>query len=260
MNRAVAYTVTGYQHQILGMEITNLLPNKHSKAIGHFVFMDYSPAKWYEPQTPRAHNGHSAHPHRGIATFTYVTHGEFEHYDSKGNYAVVGEGGAQWMKAGNGIVHDEDFSQAFQQRGGFGGGLQFWINLPPAVKKEAPEYKPLVAADFPVINLSAHAGLLKLLMGTYAGRNSTVKTYGYQFMYHLQINGGKQFTLATNTRTQYAGFVIAGKININNTTYSEGELIVFSDEGDEIQLLNNMSEQVAVILFGGEPYREPIVA
>jgi redox-sensitive bicupin YhaK (pirin superfamily) len=34
------------------------------------------------------------------------------------------------MKAGNGIIHDENFSQEFQKNGGTLLGLQFWINLP----------------------------------------------------------------------------------------------------------------------------------
>ncbi|MBC7874907.1 MAG: pirin family protein, partial [Ferruginibacter sp.] len=176
MNRKIAYTNTGHKHLISGMEISNLLPNEHTQAIGHFVFLDYNPARQYKPKKARVPDGSFAHPHRGIATFTYVTHGEFEHYDSRGHHEVVIEGGAQWMKAGNGIVHDEDFSQSFQQRGGVGGGLQFWINLPAAVKKEEPEYLALQAKDFHEIILPANAGFLKILIGTYEDKTSKVKT------------------------------------------------------------------------------------
>jgi redox-sensitive bicupin YhaK (pirin superfamily) len=52
-------------------------------------------------------SGTGAHPHRGIATLSYILEGEDEHFDSAGNYAKVYSGGIQWMKAGNGIIHDE---------------------------------------------------------------------------------------------------------------------------------------------------------
>ena len=43
-------------------------------------------------------NRKGAHPHRGIATLTYILNGESEHFDSYGNHAKVSSGGAQWMK------------------------------------------------------------------------------------------------------------------------------------------------------------------
>ncbi|MBC7829748.1 MAG: pirin family protein [Chitinophagaceae bacterium] len=260
MNKQIVFTGTGHKHQILGMQISNFLPNKHTQAIGHFVFLDYNPAKVYKPQKPRAPDGSFAHPHRGIATFTYVTHGEFEHYDSMGHHETVAEGGAQWMKAGNGIVHDEDFSQSFQQRGGMGGGLQFWINLPADVKKEDPEYMPLQATDFHKIMLPGDAGFLKILIGTYEDKTSKVKTYADQLMYHLQLNPGKEFLLNANSNFDYAAFTITGNLRIINTEFSEGNLIVFGGEGDAIKLENHSSQPADIILFGGEPYTENIVA
>lgn len=260
MRKEIVFTGTGQKHHILGMEISNFLPNKHTQAIGHYVFLDYNPAKIYKPQTPRIPNGSFAHPHRGIATFTYVTHGEFEHFDSIGNHEVVEKGGAQWMKAGKGIVHDEDFSQSFQQRGGMGGGLQFWINLPGEVKAGKPEYLPYHADDFPEIKLPRDEGYLKILIGGYAETTSKVKTYGEQFMYHLLLKPGGQFLLKATGNKEYAAFSIAGKVAINNTDFSEGTLIVFGKEGDTIQLENITGQPAEIILFGGEPYTENIVA
>lgn len=52
-------------------------------------------------------NANGAHPHLGIATLSYIINGEAEHFDSAGNYAKVYSGGVQWMKAGNGMIHDQ---------------------------------------------------------------------------------------------------------------------------------------------------------
>ena len=85
-----------------------MLPNKYADSLGPFVFLDHVlPAK-HSPDEPfKVVNGRGAHPHRGIATLTYILNGEADHLDSKGHHAKVRSGGAQWMKAGNGIIHDE---------------------------------------------------------------------------------------------------------------------------------------------------------
>ncbi len=260
MNKKISYTSTGHKHQLMGMEITNVLPNEHAQAVGHFVFLDYSPPAQYQPHTPRVPDGSFAHPHRGIATFMYVTHGEMEHYDSRGHHDVVGEGGAQWMKAGNGVIHDEDFSTDFQSKGGWGGALQFWINLPAAAKKEDPEYMAVLANDFPVKKLPDGDSVLKILLGDYAGQTSSIKTYAGEFMYHLLLQPGKDFLLKTTTKNQYAAFIMAGALQVADTQIKAATLVVFDDEGDAILIKNTSSKATEVMLFGGEPNTEKMVA
>ena len=43
------------------------------------------------------------HPHRGIATITYVLAGTVAHGDSIGNSGIIGAGDVQWMTA-SGII------------------------------------------------------------------------------------------------------------------------------------------------------------
>ena len=49
--------------------------------------------------------GFPDHPHRGFNTFTYMLDGHMQHADSMGNRGDLGPGGAQWMKAGSGVIH-----------------------------------------------------------------------------------------------------------------------------------------------------------
>jgi len=51
--------------------------------------------------------GFPDHPHRGFNTFTYMLDGHMRHGDSMGNHGDLGPGGAQWMKAGSGVIHSE---------------------------------------------------------------------------------------------------------------------------------------------------------
>ena len=51
--------------------------------------------------------GFPDHPHRGFNTFTYMLDGHMRHGDSMGNHGDLGPGGAQWMKAGGGVIRSE---------------------------------------------------------------------------------------------------------------------------------------------------------
>ena len=50
------------------------------------------------------------HPHQGFEIMSYVIRGELSHYDNKNNeWRSLKAGGAQLIKAGNGITHSEKF-------------------------------------------------------------------------------------------------------------------------------------------------------
>src|SRR6266705_2697857 len=92
------------------MTIYRMLPNRYADAVGPFVFLDHIGPTKHAANEAIQKNGNGAHPHRGIATLTYLLNGEEEHFDSQGNYGKINSGGIQWMKAGNGIVHDGNFN------------------------------------------------------------------------------------------------------------------------------------------------------
>ncbi|GAA6765760.1 pirin family protein [Flavobacterium sp. CGRL1] len=260
MQRKIQYTYRGHSADIAEMVIFRILPNDKTTAVGPFVFLDYISRVNYKPRTPQKPDGHGAHPHRGIATFTYLIHGEFEHYDSRDHYGVVSGGGGQWMKAGNGIIHDENFSQEFQKNGGLLLGLQFWINLPSSAKKEQPDYMAVQDQDLPKIVLPDDAGVFKVVIGSYQDCTSKVKTFTKQFLYHITLKSGKSYTLPTENEAEYAAFLPNGNSKINDSELMEGELAVFDQQGAEIILTNNSIADADILIFGGEHYNEPIVS
>jgi redox-sensitive bicupin YhaK (pirin superfamily) len=260
MQKKIEYTYRGHSANIGEMIIYRMLPNHKTQAVGPFVFLDFISKVYYKARVPQKPDGHGAHPHRGIATFTYLLHGEFEHYDSRDQYGIVNDGGGQWMKAGNGIIHDENFSQEFQKNGGTLLGLQFWINLPSEAKKELPDYMAIHDADLPKINLPDESGIFKIVIGSYLGLTSKVKTFTNQFLYHINLKSGKSFTIATKSEMEYASFLPNGSLKINDMELSDGDLVVFSNDGTEISFKNNSDTDTDIIIFGGEPYKEPIVA
>src|SRR4051812_32881751 len=106
--KKVSFTTQGQQANIGDIKIHRMLPNRYADSVGPFVFLDHIlPTEHALDEPVKKVNGTGAHPHRGIATLTYLLHGEGDHNDSRGHHAKVSSGGAQWMKAGNGIIHDE---------------------------------------------------------------------------------------------------------------------------------------------------------
>jgi redox-sensitive bicupin YhaK (pirin superfamily) len=229
------------------LTVNRFLPNRYVRTVGPFFFLDHLLPTELKPKRSELPDGFHAHPHRGIATFTYLFSGELEHFDSRGNHGIVSDGGAQWMKAGNGIVHDENPSRQFQEKGGLLHGLQFWINLPARNKAESPEYLAVQEADFPYIDLPENAGRLKVVIGEYKGR-------------HLRLNPESSFILSVDPEFESAAFVPAAELTVNGELHGKGELVIFEITGGDIKIVNNGNTVADVILFGGEAYREPIVA
>ncbi len=64
----------------------------------------------------------------------------------------------------------------------------------------------------------------------------------------------------TEMRYEYAAFLPANKAVINDIGFQAGEFIVFTSHGEIIEIINNGKTAIDIILFGGEPYNEPIVA
>lgn len=260
MEKKIAVTYNGTMSQVGDLTVNRLLPNKYTRTVGPFFFLDHLIPTEVKPKKAKAPDGNFAHPHRGIATFTYLFSGELEHFDSRGHHGIVGAGGAQWMKAGNGIIHDENPTQSFQEKGGLLHGLQFWINLPAKNKAESPDYLAVQREDFPEITLPENAGRLKVLIGEFNGTKSPVQTYSRQFNYHLQLNTKASFIFNVHPDFESAAFIASGELNVNGASHKKGELLVFEIAGSEIKIVNTGESPADVILFGGEGYPEPIVA
>lgn len=257
MKKQVNFKTRGHRADIGPIEIYRLVSNNYLDHVGHFVFLDYIPPFMLSEKrlSPDA-----AHPHRGIATLTYALNGEIEHFDSRGHRGTVRSGGVQWMKAGNGIIHNEAVGPDTQTGGKLMHGFQFWMNLPAKNKQENPEYMALQAEELPLLPLDDKAGTLKVVVGEYGGQASKIPTYARQYLYHIRLNAGKKFVLPTENGLEYAAFLPQHDLVINDKGYFSGDLIGFDNEGGLIEFANNLETEADIILFGGEKYTEPFVA
>lgn len=261
MYKEIGLVSQGRQANIGEYRINRILPTNNVKMVGPFVFLDHLLPLKHAPGAPRkTAQEDGEHPHRGIATLTYIINGEAEHFDSYGHHATVRSGGAQWMKAGNGITHSEAVNVDPAANDLLTQALQFWINLPAKEKKAPPDYIPVQAEEVPVKLLDDGAGYLSVIAGDYQGLLSPIPGYTRQFLYHIHLNPGKNFSLSSSLEDEYAAFLPFSNAVINGERFDEGDLLVFTRLPGTIEMSSPGKFGADIILFGGEPYTEPVVS
>jgi hypothetical protein len=260
MKKKISFSTQGQRADIGHHTIHRMLPNRYVDAVGPFVFLDHIGPSKHSADEPIQKNGNGAHPHRGIATLTYILNGEEEHFDSKGNYGKIHSGGVQWMKAGNGIVHDGNFNVDPETGDLLTHGFQFWINLPSKNKIEPAQHIAIQAKEVPQKELNNKTGWIKVIVGEYEDLISKIPNYSKQFIYHIHLEAGKQFPIAAQGGLEYAAFLPTQKAVINDTEIEAGEFIEFDKSEGTIEIGNNSDIAIDIIVFGGEQYTEPIVA
>jgi len=257
MKKKTSFSTQGNRADLGPLKIQRMLPNRYADKVGPFVFLDYVAPAIKETINK---NGMGAHPHRGIATLTYISQGEVEHFDSAGNTGEIHSGGAQWMKAGNGIIHDENFNYDSQTDSKYIQGFQFWINLPSKNKAENPAHIPIQANEVPQKTLPNNSGWIKVIVGNYKELNSKIPNYSEQFLYHIHIETGKQFSLEIENKIEVAAFLPTQNAMLNDAEFQKGEFVEFDREAGEIEIKNTSENAIDIMLFGGEEYTEPVVA
>lgn len=257
MKKKTSFTTQGQRADIGIMTIFRMLPNRYASKVGSFVFLDHIAPTLHKIPSK---GGTGAHPHRGIATLTYIINGEGEHFDSTGNHQTIHSGGVQWMKAGNGIVHDETLNYDSKTESKLTHGFQFWINLPAKNKAEKPEYLAIQGDEVPQKELPNESGWLKVIAGKYEDLSSKIPNYLTQFLYHIHLEAGKEFSIEMESGIEVAAFLPLQNVTINDNKFSTGEFVEFDREAGEIQLKNTSGKPIDILLFGGEAYTEPVVA
>ena len=242
------------------IKVQHVLPNKFARAIGPFVFLEHIIS--YKQSLNESHiglAGNLSHAYRGIATLTYILAGEVEHLDSIGNHSKLGSGGVHWMMAGNGIVHEQSVRPEFRAGNPGISVVRFWINLPSKRKAGKPGYLSLQPGNIPERELGGDTGWIRIIAGEYGNTMAKIPCYSKEFLYHVHLEAGRQFSAMTEMKFEYAAFLPANKAVVNGKGFQAGECIAFTSPGEIIEIKNKSKAAIDIILFGGEPYNEPVV-
>ncbi len=197
--------------------------------------------------------GFPQHPHRGFETVSYVLRGGFQHRDSVGNHGLIHDGGAQWMTAGKGIIHEEmprptGTSELW--------GLQLWVNLPAARKMIRPRYQDLGASQIPELDIAD--ARVRLVAGTIGAARGAVDGIDIQpTMLDASLHAGATFRHRVPGGDTAFVYVLDGVVAFGPraTTVSAGELGVLG-AGDEIAATSTSGGRF--LLVAGTPIREPV--
>ena len=205
--------------------------------------------------------GFPNHPHRGFETITYMLDGHLLHEDHLGNKGDLKSGGAQWMKAGRGIIH----SEMPQQESGRMRGFQLWINLPAKDKLQPASYQDVQAEETPIITL-ATGGTVKVIAGTaeiagesISGPIQGISTGAVFLDVRLPANG--QFKLPLNVSHNAFVYPFEGEVMIiseNNRQTLAAQALGVLSIGDSLEICAG-TQAAAFILLSAQPIGEPIV-
>jgi quercetin 2,3-dioxygenase len=198
------------------------------------------------------------HPHRGIETVTYVLEGRIDHYDNQGNEGVIEAGGAQWMTAGRGLIHNEVPAEGQTVH-----SLQLWINLPAADKMIAPRYQDLVAQNLPVRR--EPGAEVRVFSGASGGVRSPTMNVVPVTMVEFRLEPG--VSLAQSLSGEDNGFIVVlegdGAIGAEAAKVVAGNVAFLTRDASrplsEVRIAGG-EKPLRALLFAGRPLGEPVVA
>lgn len=205
--------------------------------------------------------GFPDHPHRGFETVTYMLDGHMLHEDHLGNKGDLKNGGAQWMKAGRGIIH----SEMPQQESGRMRGFQLWINLPAKEKMQVASYQDVKPEETPIMSL-AKGGTVKIIAGNteiegkpISGPIQDISTKA--LIVDVRLPAGASIKLPINPDHNAFIYPFEGKVSIGsdeNKRVLESQAAGILSLGDSIEIYAE-NQATAFLLLTAHPIKEPIV-
>jgi quercetin 2,3-dioxygenase len=198
-----------------GLSTFRAFPNKEIDQIDPFLLLNHHGPQEFPPNNPGLPFG--PHPHRGFETLTFILKGDVMHNDSGGGKSIIKAGGIQWMTAGSGIIHSENSSEEFKNKGGIEEILQLWINLPAKFKKTPPKYIGLNKNEVPEIKFDSDKVILNLISGKINGNKGPVDTLTDVFTSYIELKKEGTFNFRIDKERNILLYVTDGKIKINET-------------------------------------------
>ena len=231
-----------------GVKLVRLFSAEEAQEFDPFLMMDA-----FDSISPTDYErGFPWHPHRGIETITYLIDGNIEHQDSLGNRGVINSGGAQWMTAGSGIIHNEMPQESDRMR-----GFQLWLNLPKEHKMTSPSYGDIHKDNIPVIK--SHGAEIRVVSGDFNGEKGAFEG-GYVKPTFLDISLEKDshIDISANPEETVFIYIVDGHIAVNDSNRAIAlKNVVLFDTGESIRL-SSKSENSRILYFGAKPLKEPI--
>ena len=249
---------TGFHWVGDGFHVSTYFPHEAvpPERVSPFVLMDYGPPKSFAPLV-HGKRGVGWHPHRGFETVTLAWEGSVAHRDNAGHAGIIGPGDVQWMTAGDGIFHEEYHEEEFTRRGGRMHMMQLWVNLPRKEKRAKPAYQPITSAQIPRVPL-AGGGDVRVIAGRFGETLGPARTHTPMDVLDVNLPAGQPLSIPLPAHHNAIAVVADGRVGLDDGHAVTGELILFANDGDRLQLTAEADSHL--VILAGEPLNEPVVA
>lgn len=229
-----------------GHSVRAILEPGHWEEYDPFLLLNED---WFHPGT------FGDHPHRGFETVTFILEGTLTHRDNRGHSGRLGPGDAQWMTAGQGIIHAEEPAEGEVH------SLQLWLNLPAHLKMTEPRYQDLRAASMPVRREKGAA------LRVYSGSSGDVKTdtlnHVATTMVELRLDRDASVSQDLPGDQNAFLYIIEGKgrFGADETPAHAGHAVWLTQPHDSgpSEITIRAEEPLHAILWGARPIRQPVV-
>ena len=254
-NRGIKKIIPAQRVNMGGHQLDQPLPVPGIESIDPFLLIHH----WDEPISPGGQQnemGVGPHPHRGFSPVTFIFKGTLRHQDSRGNTAVISEGGTQWMHAGRGIIHSERPGIELVKNGGDQEFIQFWVNTPSKYKMEEPYYLPITHQDTPKI--IENGAEIAVVAGTYETIKGPAEVYSPQTLLRIKAENDSHVQIKLPKTYNTLLYVLNGELLISEKKISPKNMVWFENDGEVINIIS--SKQSNFIILSGEPINENISA
>ncbi len=247
MNRKIVSVVSGQAATDGdGVSLKRILSHPHVDQFDPFLMLDS-----FGSDSPAPGPGFPWHPHRGMVTISYLLKGSIEHEDSMGNQGTITAGGAQWMKAASGVIHQETPLPGSKGIRGF----QFWLNLPASEKMSDPDYGDIQSDEFAVVEPN-EGGAVKVIAGEFGGEKGLLGFVGTEpEFYDISLEKGRSISIETSIEKNFFLVGIAKGAVIDGEAVNPHEASLLSG-GDSVMI--SAREDSRVLLVGGNKLKESV--
>lgn len=231
---------------------------------GRQLGMDFEIRDGWRMYHGRVVPGFPQHPHRGFETVTFTRTGLIDHSDSLGAAARYGEGDAQWLTAGKGILHAEMMPLLKQDARNRLDFFQIWLNLPARRKMVDPHFTMIWADEVPELKATDAAGRQTYVRMVGSDTKPPPDSWAAEpnaevAIWDIRMEAGAQWLLPAGSaglnRSLY--FFRGRDLKIGSADAPLGHRIDI--EPDVAVTLRAGAEPVEVLMLQGRPIGEPVV-
>ena len=235
-HRTIVHSTRGNTHG----PVTRLAsPSDLGQVLKPFIFLDRVDTPAGNPPLQ-----FGMHPHSGIATLTYLIHGQADYEDTTGAHGARGTlstGSVEWMMSGGGVWHTGAplNTERFL-------GFQLWVAMPPELELATAHSLYLEPDRVPQV------GPVRVLLGSYGGQTSPIPAPSDICYLGVHLKAGESWRFEPAAGHTVAWLAVGEGALAAPAVLRAGDLVVFNASDSAITL--EAKTDTVFVLGSGVPH------